>query len=433
MNYSLILSTISALSLMVGCGSKGPTKGSIHTNVQNSQTPPTEVASKAPTIKVFVENSGSMYGYVKGKTDFETAVYSFLSDIQHAELGLKSDSTSLKNTLELNYINSITLHQEPDLKEFIKALEPDDFKLKGGNQGTSDMAKIIDSIVSQTAIDDVSIFVSDCIFSPGNQYRQHDNADEYLVSQQIDIKATISERLKIDSSFAAVVMQLTSQFKGLYYNKFDERTSIDSERPFYIWLMGNSGQIKKILDTVKVENIKGKGVKNIFMVSNPTKKLPYQILANNSVGKMKPDISDPKTTITNAKPQKKGGVKQFQVAIGVDFSKSLLPEDYILDVNNYSVSNKAYSLEIVKNPIKTAHTHILKLTLTDAIIAKGTITISLNRSLPNWITEYTDTDGLDINAEGAMNKTYGLKYLIEGIYEAYPSDNGHGTITINIK
>ena len=37
------------------------------------------------------------------------------------------------------------------------------------------MAKII----KQTADNDISIFISDCIFSPGKQYKQKDNADHY--------------------------------------------------------------------------------------------------------------------------------------------------------------------------------------------------------------------------------------------------------------
>ena len=71
----------------------------------------------APTIKVYVENSGSMDGYVKGVTDFENAVYSYLSDLQHADLGQK-DSASHKNRLELNYINSEVLTHKSDVEEF---------------------------------------------------------------------------------------------------------------------------------------------------------------------------------------------------------------------------------------------------------------------------------------------------------------------------
>jgi hypothetical protein len=92
----LILSATCALFL-TGCG--GPPAGPNQNGEQSVQRSVTQLP--APTIKVFVENSGSMDGYVKGKTDFETAVYSYLNDIQYADLGAKLDSTAVKNKLEL--------------------------------------------------------------------------------------------------------------------------------------------------------------------------------------------------------------------------------------------------------------------------------------------------------------------------------------------
>ena len=106
----LILSATCALSL-VGCGGPpaGPNRNLGHNVVQQ------EVKLTAPTIKVFVENSGSMDGYVKGATDFENAVYSYLSDLQLADLGVKNDSISSKNSMELYYINSKVLPFAPDV------------------------------------------------------------------------------------------------------------------------------------------------------------------------------------------------------------------------------------------------------------------------------------------------------------------------------
>ena len=123
----LVLSAICVLSL-VGCGGHPSTPNQ---NVGQCISP-CDVKKSAPTIKVYVENSGSMDGYVKGATDFENAVYSYLSDVQHADLGVRTDSLATKNVLVLNYINSEVLQQKPDVREFIEALEPADFRMKGG-------------------------------------------------------------------------------------------------------------------------------------------------------------------------------------------------------------------------------------------------------------------------------------------------------------
>ena len=162
----------------------------------------------APTIKVYVENSGSMDGYVKGVTDFENAVYSYLSDLQHADLGQK-DSASHKNRLELNYINSEVLTHKSDVEEFIRKLEPATFKMRGGNRNTSDMSDILDAILKRMGSpNDVSIFISDCIFSPGKRYKPQDNADEYLVAQQIGIRNHLTEYLMDNPDLGVVVMRL---------------------------------------------------------------------------------------------------------------------------------------------------------------------------------------------------------------------------------
>lgn len=425
----LLLSIVSGLTI-VSCGGPPATPGATtgiksHKNIENLP---------APTIKVYVENSGSMDGYVKGATDFENSVYSYLSDIQLAKLGARTDSiASSKNNLELNYINSQILQQPSDVQAFIKALEPAVFRQRGGNRGTSDMADILDKIIEQTTNNDISVFVSDCIFSPGRQYRLRDNADEYLVAQQIAIKSHFAEKMSQDPNFAIVAMRLVSQFNGLYYNKFDESKSINSNRPFYIWLMGSSKQLKRLMNTVNVSEIKGSGVQNIFMASQPNKTLSYGILPQQRIGMFNPDKSNPKTTITNAKVDSKGGNNRFQLAVGVDYSHMLLPDEYLMNPDNYTISNKAYTIEIVKNSNQSSsYTHIIKLNLVQPIISKGTIKISLQNLLPSWISTYTDEVGLDINADGAMEKTYGLKYLIGGIYDAYKNQN-YGSITINIK
>ena len=386
----------------------------------------------APTIKVYVENSGSMDGYVKGVTDFENAVYSYLSDLQHADLGQK-DSASHKNRLELNYINSEVLTHKSDVEEFIRKLEPATFKMRGGNRNTSDMSDILDAILKRMeSPNDVSIFISDCIFSPGKRYKPQDNADEYLVAQQIGIRNHLTEYLMDNPDLGVVVMRLISQFNGNYYNKFDEPTYIKDNRPFYICLFGHKKQLKRIMNAIDIDRIVGSGVQNIFMLSKPDTEFDYAISRQKGYSI---DMKNPKTTITNTEVTRKGGKTRFQVAINIDFSNCLLDDDYLMDPANYTVSNKAYTLEISKINTQTpAYTHVLKLNLNQPIISKGSIKITLLNKLPEWIKQYTDEDGLDINAPDAMEKTYGFKYLMQGIYDAYSTgQEKYGSITINIK
>ena len=86
-------------AIFIGCGGP-PSTPNPNVATPSSSSEQLQQELPAPTIKVYVENSGSMYGYVKGTTDFENAVYSYLSDIQLADLGEKV-ANSAKNGIEL--------------------------------------------------------------------------------------------------------------------------------------------------------------------------------------------------------------------------------------------------------------------------------------------------------------------------------------------
>ena len=144
-----------------------------------------------PIINVYIENSGSMDGYVKGQTEFEQIVYNYLVDLKQIRIAKE---------LNLNYINSEILPQQDDIRDFIEKLEPTSFKAKGGNRGSSDIALMIKDILSEMNDSIVSIFISDCIFSPG----KGKDASSYLVNQQIGIKNYLGNYINEHPHFAAV-------------------------------------------------------------------------------------------------------------------------------------------------------------------------------------------------------------------------------------
>jgi hypothetical protein len=155
-----------------------------------------------------------MKGYVKGVTDFESFIYDYL---------MKVDLDFNSNELELNYINSKIEPQNLRLKEFIKNIEPNAF-----NGGSSDIASMIDMILSKTRDNDISIFISDCIFSPG----KGKSAEDYLNMQKTEIEYSMSKYLKRCPNAGVLMYQLTSFYDGYYYNCEDKPKAIISIRFF---------------------------------------------------------------------------------------------------------------------------------------------------------------------------------------------------------
>lgn len=55
---------------------------------------------------------------------------------------------------------------------------------------------------------------------------------------------------------------------------------------------------------------------------------------------------------------------------------------------------------------------------------------------PDWVNEKTDSIGQDLVADKAENKTYGLSYLVEGVYKAFvdaKSSDDYARLTVTIK
>lgn len=382
----------------------------------------TKTQPNPSVVNVFVENSGSMDGYVQGVTEFEQAVYSYISDIKN--------NSVVCSQMNLYYINSNKIQQPDDVADFINKLEPAEFRRRGGNRQTTDLSNIIRDVIQDQQENEINLLISDCVFSPGRGRA----AQAYLVNQQIGIKGHISNKLKQSPNFAVVIYQLQSMFEGRYYNCYDSPTTIKDQRPFYILIFGDRNRLSALIKNVPSNKIKGSGVLHSYYISNMTEHPEYSVLVTPKIGSFKPDPKDAKHSILNAKIDKRNPINPFTISIGVDFSDFLLDDDYIRDISNFTCNNKSYNLEISKNTgSQSIYSHIVKLALNSNIISRGRIDISLNKYRCSWADDMTDEDGENINAGDAMQKTFGLKYMIDGIYEAYSDNNYYATFSINIK
>ena len=391
-----------SLIFISGCNGQSGNKKRLTNGVA---TKPTEETLSKPIYNIYLENSGSMDGYVKGVTEFEQAVYNFLVDIQN---------NNLADKMNLYYINSKIILNKPDVADFIQKLEPASFKQKGGVIASTDISNMFKAILEETNNNCVSIFISDCVFSPGKV----DSAQPYLVNQQIGIKRNFALKLDQSNSLTTVILQLSSKFSGDYYNCVNQTIPISAQRPFYIWLIGKHEYIVDIFEKVKKESFKGSGIQNFYCAYNSSKSFDYGILNSPKIGIYNRDKNSPKNKITDAAKSDKGPRKgDFQFSVGVNFKSSLIDDKYIMEADNY-IKPSNYSIEVLKNNIAgTNYTHILK--FTTKTLKTETISIQLRNNLPQWVNELNSDNDIHINTPEQLGKTFGIKYLVEGIYEAY--------------
>jgi hypothetical protein len=364
-----------------------------------------------PIVNVYMENSASMDGYVTGNTDFKIAVYSYLSDIKILDV---------TDSLNLYYINSEVIPYEDDISDFFESLNPDSFRIRGGNRGATDVSGLLRTILERTHNDTLSILVSDFIFSPG----KGKDAGEYLEKQQIEIKSTIAEILKKHDDLGMMIYQLSSQFDGIYYDREDnERRIHNRRRPFYIWIMGDKEYIDTLYVKVPASKIRGSGVENSFYLTQSSQIVGYVIPLSSGTGTFDLDEKYTKTNLVNAKTNDDG---VFSFVCNVNFSGLPLDNEYLKHIENYILSDAAYQLQSIDTLTSDRYSHALNLHMkADSTLSAGKkvkpahLSIKLKMAVPEWVKEMNDDEGLDINADGAMDKTYGIKYLVEGVYDAF--------------
>lgn len=380
-------------------------------------------------INVYLENSASMDGYVKGVTEFETAIYNLLGDFK---------ISGLCDSLNLNYINKTIPYQKQnalpaDIQDFIEKLEPSVFKLRGGDRSVSDLKNILSTVLKTVNNKNAAVLISDFVFSPG----KNANAQDYLNNQGVGIKIDFAEKLE-EFDLSAVVIQLQSNFDGLYYDKTDKPLSFKGKRPYYVWIFGSTQQISTILNKKVLDNIKG-GYSNRLVlqsikgISEPN----YKILYSPKIGSFSAKqlnakiISDASTSKAN---QTKG---LFGFNVAVDLSNSLQDANYFLDTSNYILSNTKYQLKVEtitdKNDASlSGFTHLLKLQTGE--LREEVLKIEIVGKTPSWVFNSTSIDDSKIlNDKNEQQKTFGLQYLIEGISDAfYPKSNSNAINSISI-
>ena len=376
------------------------------------ETNPDSVISSEKTfdksiVNVYIDYSGSMAGYVNGKTEFKDTVYNYLTDIK---------ISGATEALNLFHINTKPTPIKYDIKDFIYKLNPNQFY-----KYSSDIANIFELVLAKTENDNVSILITDGIFSPG----KGKDANDYLVHQQIGIKRIMAEHLEKYPNTAVIIYQLSSKFEGYCYNCKDTPQWVKAFRPYYIFVIGDEAKIAYLNERLPDQKFKG-DLKHSYTLlpmaeKENYKKISYSILNAPKLGTFERDRKSPKTSINNIKKDKNG---KFMFTVGMDLSQFLnvMDEEYLKDVNSYSFLMKQqpienYSIEIENNTTNSDYTHNMKLT-TDKI-SFGKLQISLQNNFPQWIYDMNDDEGLDIFKGDSINKTFGIKYLLEGMHDAY--------------
>ena len=386
-------------------GFNGNEKPSVRDSLFNVNNP-----SMAKKFNVYIESSASMDGYVTGNTKFKTTLHRLIGQVV-------ADVLENDNNISLNYINSGIFNRKETPKLFTHNLTASSFvsysgSSVGGDRENSDIIDVISQVVKNTTGVGVSMFVSDCVYSP----EASDDIDKALQKQQTDILNILKNKAKTQGGdpFGVLLYRLTSDFHGIYYTKTNEHISCNGDRPYFVWFFGKesilanvSESITEIMSDNKAECVVGiPGYKYI----------PYKTIK-----------SDHAYHFLSAKTK---ADSLYTFSFIADMSKLPLTKEYILNKSNYLLGKDKYFIKKIEeyNDSKNLN-YNYKYTICvkgrkNSFVTPTLVEVSLKSmldSIPSWVDKFNDPNGNDYNNgyDSKKLRTFGLNSLVEGMADFY--------------
>lgn len=442
MKKKILLIGLGLLCLVVvscrnGCSKKPAKVDSINVIDSVAVQPKSEIAQ---TINVYIENSGSMDGYVNGNTEFKGAIRDLLVMLKY--------HYGEKNT-RVFFINS-DVHSTATSADLATFAQNINTLWYVGDRSHSKLNNIFKKVLEKTNNNSISILFSDYIYSIAGK-----NTNGLLNDEKSLTKDAFLSKWKNDKvQLATTIVKMKSKFKGRYFPYTGDQYcfEINMERPYYICIIGNQEFLNDFNKKIELKEGKIEGFENKYVLSSEDPKNIYYSILNFSFnkGRFKIDrdnsCKDYTHGIKDAEPLH--GSDSLTIALAVDFSNVQAENDYICNLENYEVPTgnfevaKVFPLvakEIHKsdwNTIKDYHpTHVIVMRSTTRKLHDSDVNLVLKKQMPQWI--YSSSAEDDTTPTSLKDKTFGLKYWVEGIAEAYetiyPNNTNYFECSFSIK
>lgn len=381
-------------------------------------------------VNFYLERSGSMTPYDSpvGDGSFKSAVVQLLN--------------SLPNANEENKIYVVNSSIEPYPKGFASFIKDNNIfdATKGiGDPSYTDFGAIFNQLINKTGKNELSILITDMIYSIKSM--------EGVNPQKIFAEA----RGMINSVFKSAVqgksmliVKMKGSYHGLYYpfNSPNSGTNYSGNRPYYIIVVGDNDNMARLTTDLdyasfaKMMDLTGFEHQYLFASSDVYEPYYSLLLGNGEIrGRFHPERGQKNqvTSIEGVEIDSDSG--DLRLALAVDLHGMFIDEDYLLNTQNYLVKsdddfviksirpiNKSDLTQTEKKYANSA-THLFILSSTK-ITTDQEVKIKLMNRLPQWVVASSSDDDTNLNETSFATTTFGLKYLLEGIYSSYQKSAG---------
>ncbi len=363
------------------------------------------IGGRQPSFHIYLERSGSMIPY-----DSKDGDGSFRAAVMALQNNLPGKST----------IDSV------------------------GEKGYTDFRQIFDNILNRTTDDQVSILVTDLIYS----VRDMQGVNPQRVFSEIEgmTNAVFKSEVKRKS---LLVVRMTGSYNGPYYSYDNSVKPFAGRRPYYIIIVASNANMARLTRDATLRTFadmeRMRGYDNMCLMTADDIYKPYYsfLLSNDDVrGRFRPERGQDSQvrSLKGVEADRNSG--DIQLALAVDLSHMFIDQRYLTDVSNYVVEaddgvrikeirkvNRRDITPAEKKYLGSA-THIFVLQAS-AVTHEQDVKIKLLNRLPQWIAA-SSTDS-DLKPDGMT--TFGLKYLLGGIFDSYNrnADDDHAYFELDLE
>jgi len=378
------------------------------------------------SLTVYFERSGSMVPYDQrgGGGQLKKAVNDL---INHFPAGSKVD---------INIVNDGIYPYQHTVDEFLKDRDIYQSTAGIGNASYTDFQLIFNKILEAQRPGNVSVLVSDLIYSPQDT---HGVSLDKIFNEENSLATRVFARYKGKS---VVIQQFLGDYSGKYYPYNNVPFNYNGKRPFYLVIIADSDVMDQLAQDKRYNGVlDADGVRNNYRFNQGTTQIDCRVLPEwkDNAGRFRVKHGDG-IVLTKCDGDRQTGKLCFSLAANLG---SLLKDDALLtDVANYDVNSvDGYTLSIqpIDKSMITANnkeylegmTHVLTL-LGDLKSPRDEVRISLRNELPAWVNQSSCDNDTQPGGSFATT-TLGLEELLGGMFDAMKGGNSFFDITIQLQ
>jgi len=405
-------------------------------------------------FKLYLESSGSMFPYDnnQGRGDFRSVVWTLLN---------KCNTLNPRDNIIYIVNSSVSPLANTTFNDFVRQNNIFDCSRNVGDPRFTDLERIFTTILDNTRDNQISILISDLIYSTSNMT----NHSPQVIGREAEgIMNHLFNRYA--NNISVLILKCISDYNGPYYTFMfpaERPRRYNGNRPYYITFFGKNETMLNILKDDKYRIIRNftdyHGFESFYIYGNLNSYIPYySVLISDSrhhgrFYKTKNCASNSATCIHAIENIKLDNhYNDLQVPVAIDLSSVFSEDADKMNINNYIIypENSFQIVSITPIDINRINsndriylgegnnraTHLLILKTSNLLNLGSEVKITFQKKHPDWINRSSSMDDRDINSNSFPSTTFCFANLMNGIYRAYNPDNNRAnyfTITLYLK